>query len=467
VNKNFGISFTILITLALLLAACGGRPEAETPKESVAQAAEPTEQPATPIEVATAETGDISLVYPYTGNLQPKDEIDLVPSVTGKIENVLVEVGDEVKAGDVIATIDRDKFITQVRQAQAGLTEAKLNLAKMEQGKRPEEIAVAEAAVELARSALADVATIDDNERTRSSVALARAQAELERAQSEYDKIAWAGDVGSTPQALALQQATVSYEDALAKYELETNPSDSTLAPLMLQLAQAELNLVLAKEPFRKIDFDLAQVAIERAEAALELANLQLDDTSIAAPFDGVIAELYINEGSLVGPQTPIALYVSKEVEVEIEVEESRIGQISQGQSALLQSTAYPGQDFPAAVSSIAPIADQDTRTFTVKITPVDGDNQLKGGMFANVSLLAEERKDTTLVPRSAVTQVNDQETVYVVNGNTVEQRPVTTGLATDDQIEILSGIEPGETVVIAGQPNLTDGAKVEAVNKL
>lgn len=465
--KEFSmISGSLLLGATLLISACGSsRPAAAEP---AAQAqATPTEEAATPIEVATVETGDIALIYSYTGNLESKDEVNIAPAATGRIENVLVEVGDEVKAGDVIATIERDQYITQVRQAQAALTQAKLNLAKMEQGSRPEEIAVAEASVELARAALADVATVDDNERTQAAAELARTQAALRAAQAEYDKIAWAGDVGDTPQAIALEQATIAYENALARYNLDTNPSDSQLAPLMAQLAQAELNLTLAKQPFREIDFDLARVGIEQAEAALELANLQLDETSIKAPFDGIIAELYVTEGSTVGPQVPVALYVSKEVEVAIEVEESRIGQIFQGQSASLQTTAYAGQEFPAAVTSIAPVADRDTRTFTVKITPVDGSGLLRSGMFANVSLLAEEKKNTSLVPRSAVTRVNDQDIVYVVNGNTVEQRPVTTGLATDGQVEILSGVEPGETVVIAGQPNLTDGAKVEAVNKL
>jgi membrane fusion protein (multidrug efflux system) len=87
--------------------------------------------------------------------------------------------------------------------------------------------------------------------------------------------------------------------------------------------------------------------------------------------------------------------------------------------------------------------------------------------MFANVSILTDEKSGTLLVPRAAVTLVGDQATVYVVNRDTVEQRQVTVGLSNRDQVEILSGLEAGETVVTAGQPNLTDGAKVEAVNRL
>jgi HlyD family secretion protein len=463
-QKSSTVLLLILVGLMGLLTACGSQSE-----QPVAQAAasQETIEIGVPVEISTAETGNIALIYNYAGNLQAKDEVSLIPAAAGRIESVLVEVGDEVKVGDPIATIERDKYIEQVRQAQAGLTTAKLRLAKMELGSRPEEIAAAQAAVQLGRAALNDVASINDDERTTAAAALARAESALKKAQSDYDKIAWAGDVGTTSQAQALEQATIGYESALSAYTLQTNPSDSQLAPFMAQLTQAELALALIKQPYREIDFEMTRVAVEQAESALALANLQLDDTTVKAPFDGVIAEIYITEGSSVGPQTPVVKQVSKNMEVSIEVEESRIGEISKGQSASLQISAYPGQEFPAAVTSVAPVADKDTRTFTVKITPVDGDGLLRSGMYANALLLIDEKDNTLLVPRTALTTINDQPVVYVVNGNRVEQRTVVTGLSDQAQVEILSGLNSGDTIVVAGQPNLTDGAKIEVVNRL
>jgi membrane fusion protein (multidrug efflux system) len=148
-------------------------------------------------------------------------------------------------------------------------------------------------------------------------------------------------------------------------------------------------------------------------------------------------------------------------------VEESRISQMFDGQSASLQVNAYPGQEFPATVTSVAPVADTDTRTFTVKITPTDPEGQLRSGMYANTLLLIDEKQNTLLIPRDALTTINDQPTVYVIDGDRVEQRQVELGLTNDGQVEILSGVEAGETVVTAGQPNLSDGARVEVVNKL
>ena len=462
-TKNFSImSFILLLGVSMLISGCSST------SESVAQAAaEPTPESITPVEVADAEIGDIALVFSYTGNLEAEDEVSIMPGAAGRIESVLVEVGDQVERGDPIATIERDVYITQLRQAQAVVTTAKLNLAKMEMGARPEEIALAEAALTLAKAALDDVATVNDNERTTAAANLANAQAALRQAQTEYDKIAWAGNIGQMPQALALQQATIAYETALAAYNLQTTPSDSQLAPLMAQVVQAELALLYAKEPFREIDFEIARTAIEQAEAAVELANHQLDEATISAPFDGVIAELYITEGSSVGPQAPVALEISDDMELPVGIEEARIGQVAEGQTAALQVDAYPGQDFAAVVSSIAPVADKDSHTFTVKISPFDEDGLLRSGMFATLGILVEEKQDALLVPLDAITEVNGQTSVYVVKGNVAELRTVTTGLTSDGHVEILSGLEAGETVVIVGQPNLTDGAKVETVNRL
>ena len=450
----------------LLLSGCSFGPQAAENAEAAQVEPSPTPIPSVPVEVSQVENGDISLVFAYPGTVRPKDEATINPGAAGQIEAVLVEEGDLVAAGDPIAIIEDDVYQTQIKQAEAALTTARINLAKMQLGSRPEEIAAAQAAVELAKAALNDVSTINDNERTQAAAALAHAQSALRGAQTEYDKIAWAGDVGSKPEALALEEATIGYESALAAYNTQTNPSDAQLAPLMLQLAQAQLNLALKLEPFRQVDFATAEAGIQQAEAALELVQLQLAETVIEAPFDGIIDQLNIIEGSRVSQQSAIATIISEELDVVVDVQEKLITQVQKDQIAAMKMSAYPDKDFPGVVTSIAPKADANTRTFRVKVTPTQDADLLRGGMFADVSILAQENKNSVLAPRLAITFDGNNPTAYVVkDDNTVELRTVTTGLQNNTHIEILSGLKPGELVVTIGQPNLIDGAHVDVAN--
>ena len=459
-NKNVSFLLVLLFVAMIPLTSCN-LPGSES--EPVAQAAAPEEVSAAPVHVAPAETGDISLIYDYTGNVEAAQSVNVLPMAAGRVETVLVEVGDEVEAGDPIATVESDLYSAQMKQAEAGLDLARLGLTKMQEGVRPEQIAATQAAVQFARDAVSDLTNISDEERTAAVAGMAQAQAALRLAQSEYDKIAWAGQVGMMPQALQLEQATIAYEAAKAAYELQTNPSDLQLSPMMAQLAQAELALALAKEPFTETDYEMARAQVELAEAAVEMARIQMEETTIRAPIDGVVAELYIPQGSMAAPQAPAALLVSKDVEVIINVEESRISQVEKDQPAALRVTAFPDQDFPGVVTSVAPMADKQSRTFAVKVTPLDEDHKLRSGMFANLALLIEERQEAVLVPRAAVTEVHGQETVYVLTeDDTVEQRAVTIGLDDGDRVEILSGVADGEQVVTAGQASLQDGTLVE-----
>lgn len=468
-RKRLSLTLLALLVGAALLGAYGllGRPVAQASPPAEATIV-PIEVATTPVEVATIQTGDIAQVFYYAGALQAKDEVSLAPRVSGRIEAVLVEVGDEVKAGDPIAVIESDLFATQLAQAEANLEVAQLKLAKMEEGSRPEELNAAQSSLELAQAALNDVTNISDDERNTAAADMAKAQATLRRTQSEYDKIAWAGQVGETPQAIQLEQATIAYETALSAYNLKTNPTDAQLAPLKAQLVQAQLSLNLARNPFRPVDFDMARAGVKQAEAAVAQARIQLQDTTIKTPFDGLVAKVNVRKGSMVKPETAVIQLVSRNLEVLVNVEESRIAQIAEGQNASLRIVAYPGQDFPAVVSSVAPAADTNTFTFAVKVTPLDQTGLLRSGMYADVSILVNEKPDALLAPRAAVTLIDNQETVFVVQaGNTVQQRRVTTGLINGDRIEILSGLKPGETVVIAGQPNLTDGARVKVESGL
>jgi membrane fusion protein (multidrug efflux system) len=126
---------------------------------------------------------------------------------------------------------------------------------------------------------------------------------------------------------------------------------------------------------------------------------------------------------------------------------------------------AYPDQTFPAKVVTLAPAGDTRAHTFDAKIVPTTQDQRLLPGMFAQVQVVAAQKPDAILVPREAVVQQGTQPIVFVNNNGKASQRPVQTGMSDNTSIEIVSGLAPGEQVVVVGQNGLRDGAAIQVAN--
>ncbi len=456
-HKKTLIGLLMSVLLAVVVSGCNS-----TGNVPAAQAIAP-ENPPVPVEVAVVGTGNIANVLNYSGDLEPETSLSLVSIVSGAIEEVMVKAGDEVRAGDPILRIEDTTYRAQLKQAEAGLTVAQANLQKMLNGPRQEQIEMARTALDAAKAQMEGVTTLTDDERTIASAQLAQAEAALRLAQSQYDKIKWAGQASMTPQALQLEQATIAYQTAKAAYDMQANPDRTTLAQLRAAVRQAELNLQLAENPFTDEDYALARAGVSQAEGVVALAQYQVDNVILRAPFDGIVAEVYATVGGVGGPQLPAIKLISKDLKVNIEIPENQIPQVYVGQPAALKVAAYPDEDFPGFIKSIAPAADATSHTFSTEIGVQNDGNKLRAGMFADVAILLDERSNVILVPRSAITEMDGQPMVFVVAADeqTVTARPVKTGLTDDGRIEITDGLSVGETIVTAGLSNLSDGTKI------
>jgi RND family efflux transporter MFP subunit len=141
------------------------------------------------------------------------------------------------------------------------------------------------------------------------------------------------------------------------------------------------------------------------------------------------------------------------------------VAQVHPGLNVQLAVPAYPGENFPAQVVTLAPSGDPRAHTFDAKIVPTTQDPRLLPGMFAQVQIIASQKPDAILVPREAIVQQGTTPTVFVNNNGKAEQRQVQTGLSDNTNIEIVSGLAPGEQVVIVGQNSLHDGTPIQVVN--
>ncbi|MBU4247475.1 MAG: efflux RND transporter periplasmic adaptor subunit [Verrucomicrobia bacterium] len=182
----------------------------------------------------------------------------------------------------------------------------------------------------------------------------------------------------------------------------------------------------------------------------------------VESPLAGFVGRIYVDRGTSVTLQTPIAMVVDIEaVELALDVPEKFIAQVKLGQMAELNVDAWPGETFSGQVTKISPVIDLDTRTAPVEITIKNPAYRLKPGMFARVKLVLEERNNIPVIMKEAVLGRDSDTYVYLASNNIAHLRNVRLGLREGSNYEVTEGLTPGDIVVIMGQQRLRDGAAV------
>jgi RND family efflux transporter MFP subunit len=277
---------------------------------------------------------------------------------------------------------------------------------------------------------------------------------------------------------------TVRRGEKLARLETKTAE---------LQLAQAKANVAAAEAGFNAASKDLdrmralhdqesispqalekvqlayeaAKAQLEQANAARDLAQHQMDISTMKAPFDGIIAGKYLNEGEMINPGMPgekgvVTLMDISKVKVHVNVSEADIEKVRVGQPVQVAVGASFDRGYTGVVSSINLAADPLSRSFRAEITVPNENRQLKAGMYARVKLFTEMRKDVLVVPEKAVVAEKAQAVAYIVDRNKARRREVVIGIVSDGQTEIRSGLAEGDSVVVEGNYGLFDGAPVK-----
>ena len=207
-----------------------------------------------------------------------------------------------------------------------------------------------------------------------------------------------------------------------------------------------------------------ARSRLAAAEAQQGLAERALRDASVAAPFDGLVARRYVSTGDFVSQGEKLYDLVALDpVEVEFHLTERDSGRVSMGDRVEVRVAPYPDEVFQASVNVISPRIDPGTRTLRVKAALDNADGRLRPGLFARADLGVAVREGVPMVPEDAILQRSDGSVVFVLNGDAkVERRNVRTGVFEDGYVEALSGVAPGERVVVRGQSRLLDGSVVE-----
>jgi RND family efflux transporter MFP subunit len=225
-----------------------------------------------------------------------------------------------------------------------------------------------------------------------------------------------------------------------------------------------------------KANDDATRSAVDVAQAALVSAQRNLDDTSVYAPFTGVVTVKAAQQGEIVSPisagggftRTGIGTIVDMaSLEVEVDVSESFISKVHENQPTTIKLNAYPDWNIPGHVITVIPTADRAKATVKVRVAFDEKDGRVVPEMGARVSFLEDVRQGApttsgVVIPAQAVQAKGDTGIVYLLRGNKVERRAVRLGANTADGQMVLSGVTVGERVAVGDLTQLSDGVRVK-----
>ncbi|MGF7184608.1 multidrug efflux pump subunit AcrA (membrane-fusion protein) [Desulfitispora alkaliphila] len=362
------------------------------------------------IVVATqaVEQQDIDKRVQITGNLAGSQNANIVPKAAGQVLEIPVQVGQQVNRGDVLMRLDDEDMALALASARAGLATAEANLASAEAGVREEELTQVRAAYEDAKRI-------------------------YERMERLYEE-----------EAISLRQ----------------------LEEAELGLLQAETNLEMAEKGAREEDLEAARAQVEQTRAEVNRAESALRNAVITAPIAGRVASISVEVGEMAGSGGPVMRLVSVDsVEVEVNLPESYVNNIKQGDEVQVEVAAASSEPLIGVVKYVSPAADLQTRQFPIKVSIENSEGVLRPGMFASLNFATERQEDALVVPKEAVVNNNGQQVVYVVEEDQVHERTITTGVESANMIQVLTGVELGEEIVVKGQHRLGHGSSVKVVN--
>ncbi len=211
---------------------------------------------------------------------------------------------------------------------------------------------------------------------------------------------------------------------------------------------------------------DLSAGQVRAAQGNVMLLEEKLNNANVTAPKRGVVTKRFVQAGTYIRAGSAIVTVAdTTTLLAKATVGESQIDDLSIGIDVKVKVDALGGQEFTGTITRLSPSAATPARTFTAEITIPNQQGVLKAGMFAKASVPAKVHQGVIAVPESALVLKEDQKTVFVVTAdNKVQQRTLKLGFISDGWAEVLEGVVPGDTIVMAGQNKIKDGMVITPI---
>lgn len=359
---------------------------------------------AKPVKVEPVREESIHRTVEVVGTLTAVDQVTVSAEAEGRVSRLLADLGDRVKAGQVLIELDREKSEYALEQQRAALART------------------------LAQYGASDLDHLPAIEQTPE---VQKAKAELVQAEQAFKRA-----------------------DELHKRQLVPKQTlDDAEATFRAKQATYESALQNAKN---------LRASIDASGASVKLAERQLRDTFIRAPFEGYVEKRLVNLGEFVKNQTPVMSVVRVDpLKVTSEIPEKMAPWIGVGQLVELHVDAYPDRTIAGKVSRISPAVNTATRAFPFEALVPNADDLLKPGTFARVHIESGKVDRIMTLPYAAIQYRYGVNRVFVVDGDRLSLRELKVGERVGDRIEVAAGVKPGELVAMTDVEKLTDGARV------
>jgi HlyD family secretion protein len=406
----------------------------------------------------TIQSGQLSDSVGATGSLEPAEQSTLAFLVSGQVAEVLVERGDTVEAGSVLARLDTGDLALALEDAE--ITQQLQEIAYDQLTTEPDEfdLATAEAAVYGAVSQLQQLLQGPESEAVQiAQMNLGIAQLSLWQSQITRDRYLneGYGDVVAANRQIDRDQLAVDIA-AQQVIDAQQGADQYDIAGARAAVAQAQAALNMLLEGPREVDLELAELQIEQAALSVDWTRAALSDAEISAPYDGTVAEVLIEEGELVNLGFPaIVLIDNSELHLDVLVDEIDISQVNVGQPAGIMLDSLPEVDITGIVTYIAPHAtiEGGVVSYLVRITLDPTDAPLRSGMTATAEIVTQTLEDALLVPNWAVRldRATGEAFVNIQRADgIVEEIEIQLGMHGDEYSEVASGLEEGDIVVVS-----------------
>ena len=217
---------------------------------------------------------------------------------------------------------------------------------------------------------------------------------------------------------------------------------------------------LLSREDYERDKFDL-----EQARVRWQRAQLDLDHASVRSPISGVVAERMVKLGDRIGPATRLYVLVNMNSLISrAHIPGTELPNISVGQPARITTSLLPDLDFPGRIIRISPVVDPNSGTFRVTLAIDDAERKLRPGLFVKTNIVTATHDRAMLVPKRAVVYDDGYPHVFVVRDSTARKIQLDLGFEDTRNWEVLSGVSPGDSIVVVGQNGLKDQARVRVI---